>query len=229
MGPYGAQRRLQHAPPHDGAPASADVAPWSHSIPSTWEQFAAPEPTWLHVPKPAFVALQMPPQQSAPDWHASPFWPQKLDTAQTPPAHRPEQQSPSTPHALPRVLHWPLRAMHEPPAHVPLQQSPSTAHDAPSDVHAGKLHAPAVHRFEQQSDPLAHTEPSAAHVPPSPNGLPPPELVLVLVLVFVLVVVFVDVPPPTWEPVADVGEPAPVCAPVVCPSHRTRRRPRGRP
>jgi hypothetical protein len=51
VGPYGAQRRLQHAPPHAGSPASSGcMAPPAQSAPSARLQFAAPEGGVLHVP-----------------------------------------------------------------------------------------------------------------------------------------------------------------------------------
>jgi hypothetical protein len=49
VGPYGAQRRLQQDPPQAGAPLPALKSP-PQTVPSTIEQFEAPEGGWLHVP-----------------------------------------------------------------------------------------------------------------------------------------------------------------------------------
>jgi hypothetical protein len=50
VGPYGAQRRLQQAPPHAGRPASPSVAPPAQSIPSVTPQLAPPEGGCAQVP-----------------------------------------------------------------------------------------------------------------------------------------------------------------------------------
>src|SRR5262249_5585103 len=70
VGPYGAQRRLQQPPPHEGIPASFVTTPPSapapaQSMPSTSVQFAAPAGGWAHVPSVApFGMVQTPAQQS---------------------------------------------------------------------------------------------------------------------------------------------------------------------
>lgn len=49
VGPYGAQRRLQHAPPQVGIAESCAEEP-PQMVPSVIEQFAEPEGGWLQVP-----------------------------------------------------------------------------------------------------------------------------------------------------------------------------------
>jgi hypothetical protein len=130
VGPYGAHRRLQHAPPQLGSPASLTTVPPSgaippHTVPSTALQFAGPAGACPQVPRetpesPAMV--QMPPQQSEPVWQTSPVWPQNEETAQTPPWQSAEQQSELLPHALPSVRQPPGSSdAHLPVVHVPLQ------------------------------------------------------------------------------------------------------------
>jgi hypothetical protein len=51
VGPYGAQSRLQHAPPQGGSPASRDcMAPLAQIAPSARLQFDDCEGGVLHVP-----------------------------------------------------------------------------------------------------------------------------------------------------------------------------------
>jgi hypothetical protein len=51
LGPQGAQRRLQHAPPQAGSvPASPRVAPPMQIVPSGEPQLAVPAGGWLQVP-----------------------------------------------------------------------------------------------------------------------------------------------------------------------------------
>jgi hypothetical protein len=71
VGPYGAQRRLQHGPPQLGAVVPA--AP--HTVPSTIEQLDDPDAGCPHVPYVLPVAtVQTPPQQSDGAEHTSPVW-----------------------------------------------------------------------------------------------------------------------------------------------------------
>jgi hypothetical protein len=183
-----------------------------HRAPSIRPQFAAPPVGWLHVPKPPFVALQMPPQQSAPVWHASPFCSQKLETAQTPLAHRPEQHSPSPAHALPSVLHSVFSGVHFEFSQVPLQQSLSFTQARLSDVHCGKLHTPEMQSPEQQSPATLHAEPSRVHIPPSPvNGSPPMPVPVDPPAPPTDVPELIDAPPVDPPPAC---VPPPVCAPV---------------
>jgi hypothetical protein len=138
VGPNGAQSRLQHAPPQPGRPPSFTMAP-EQSVPSTAVQFAPPPDGWLQVPSVAPVAtVQMPPQQSSPVWHTSPFWPQNEETAHTAPWQSPEQQSDAFAQELPSVVQPPgLSVAHVPPVQVPLQHCDPDAQALPFDVHAG--------------------------------------------------------------------------------------------
>ncbi len=168
VGPKGAHSRLQQAPPQLGNPPSVATVPLQ-SVPSTAVQFAPPPDGWLHVPRDAPAAtVQMPPQQSSPVAQTSPFWPQNEVTAQTPPWHRPEQQSDAFAQVLPSVVH-PVGAsgVHVPPVQVPLQHSPPPAHALPLDVHAGKLHTPPVQSPLQQSTAARHAPPRFRQVAPS--------------------------------------------------------------
>src|SRR5579859_4032785 len=122
VGPYGAQSRLQHDPPHAGMPPSPVISV-PHTVPSTVEQFDDPLAGCEQVPRIAPAAmLQMPPQQSVPSAHTSPFCPQYDAEAHRPWLHRVEQQLASVVHALPSVLQDELSGAQVPPVHVPLQQ-----------------------------------------------------------------------------------------------------------
>jgi hypothetical protein len=98
-----------------------------------------------------------------PTSHASPFWPQYDDDAQTPLLQRPEQQSPVVAHGLPSVRHELFRAEHTPPLHVPLQQLAGDEHAELSARHVGISHSPLVHVPEQQSASTEHMLPFVRH------------------------------------------------------------------
>jgi hypothetical protein len=143
VGPHGAHERLQQPPPHEGTPPSRMTVPPSLDVPAQrtpsgiW-QFAGPVGGGPQVPSVWPIAtLQMPPQQSAPEWHASPCCPQKDDGWQVPPAQSPEQQSAPEVHALPSVLQPVLSGAHLPAVHVPLQHWLLAAHALLSERQPG--------------------------------------------------------------------------------------------
>jgi hypothetical protein len=116
--------------------------------------------------------VQLPVQQSVPEWHASPDWPQNEEGSQVPPLQSPEQQSPFAAHMLPSVLQVALSAAHLPPVHVPLQHSLLLVHAVLSEAQAGKPHAPLMHEPLQHAPFAVHALPSARHPPSLPNGFP---------------------------------------------------------
>jgi hypothetical protein len=112
VGPYGAQRRLQH-------PLQA-----SHSVPSTPSlQYVAPLGTGPHFPSVAPVAIwQIPLQQEGEFEQVSPDWTQNDGVPQTPAVVQYfEQHSAEPPQALPADLHVALIGTHFPPEQLPPQ------------------------------------------------------------------------------------------------------------
>src|SRR6185437_13853607 len=85
VGPYGAQRRLQQAPPHAGMPPSPRTAPPAQSMPSVRLQLAEPVASGAQVPFVAPAAMvQVPLQQSALSEQTSPVCVQNEGGKQTP-------------------------------------------------------------------------------------------------------------------------------------------------
>jgi hypothetical protein len=123
--------------------------------------------------------LQIPPQQSLGDAHTSPFWPQYEATAHTFIWQCMEQQSPSTAHGLPSVLHMVLSGVHVPPApQLPLQQLAPEVHGMPSAMQALNSQMPPLHVPKQHTVAAVHTEPSGVHAlaeasPPRSTPTPP--------------------------------------------------------
>lgn len=88
-------------------------------------------------------------------------------SAQVPPVHRPEQQSPAAPHGLPAVLQVALSAAQVPPLQLPLQQAADDEQLAPSGVQAAadeQTPRPASHCKLQQSVATAHELPGPLQV-----------------------------------------------------------------
>jgi hypothetical protein len=108
--------------------------------------------------------VQMPPQQSEPCAHTSPFCVQYEPLPQVPPAlQKPEQHvaAVAAVHGLPSVLHDTLSGVHV-PLHLPLQHSPSEVHVLLSAVHLA-WHMPETQLIEQQSVLTMHEPPVIAH------------------------------------------------------------------
>jgi len=87
--------------------------------------------------------------------------------AQRPPLHHPEQQLPSSAHALPTTLH--SEPPHWPPLQASAQQSCASSHEEPSGLQNGpqerEPRGVGSHRSLQHSVLLAHRAPGAAQVP----------------------------------------------------------------
>ncbi len=191
VGPYGAQRRLQHEPPHAGSGPVAAVTTPPQTVPSTIEQLAAPEGGWPHVPYSCPAAIvQSPPQQSDGDPHASPLCPQNDEAWHVPLlAQNIEQHPEFCVHELPTVVQLVLSGVHVPAApHIPLQHCALPAHAWPSEVHAGKTQTPLLHVPLQQSLGWEHAPPRLRQLPGAASGwkglasdvVPPPSLVAVV-------------------------------------------------
>jgi hypothetical protein len=172
VGPYGAQRRLQHAPPQVTFPEVLQI------VPSTIEQLADPLAGCAQVPYGLPLALlHRPPQQSESEPHVSPLWPQKEDGAHTPPEQYWEQHWEPCVQALPRVRHPLFSAPHVPAEHVPLQHWALLEHAWPSDVHDATEQTPPTQFWLQHSLAFEHAAPFFRHaVPESPAFEPPPHL-----------------------------------------------------
>jgi hypothetical protein len=82
-----------------------------------------------------------------------------------PPAHKFEQQSPSTLQALPAVKHEVFRAAHLPPVHVPLQHAAPDEQAAPSELHAAVAHLPPTQLRLQHCVAAVQVAPAAAQAP----------------------------------------------------------------
>jgi hypothetical protein len=143
--------------------------------------------------------VQMPPQQSVPLLHTSPFWTQNEGWLQTPPTQNNEQHSEPFVHVFARILQAVVSGVHVPPVQVPLQQAALEPHAWLSEVHGVGWQTPPVQVPEQQSLMVAHTAPSARQV--GPPSIPP---------VPVLELVLVPPPPPALAPVLLLPAPAPV-------------------
>jgi hypothetical protein len=102
------------------------------------------------------------------------------------PEHAEEQQSVSTLHAFPRMVHGPAVATHEPAGHDPEQQSVGIAHVEPAGRHVlpsaptvaqtlPPMHAPAQHWLSVVHDPpggmheVLESPIDDASAPPSPR------------------------------------------------------------
>jgi hypothetical protein len=175
VAPYGAQRRLQHAPPQAGTPASSTETPPSapapaQSMPSTTPQLAGPDGGCPHTPTVCPDAIvQMPLQQLAACVHTSPGCTQKDEFSEHSPfEQRPEQQSPFEAHWFPAVRQELLRGTHLPEAQLPPQQSPLAVQAWLSEMHESAPHFPPLHVRLQQSVPCAHPVPAAPHCPRPP-------------------------------------------------------------
>jgi hypothetical protein len=118
VGPYGAQRRLQHSPQP------------LHTWPSTTPHFAGPVGGSAQVPStPLALTLQIPEQQSLSRLQASPTWMHHDEPSwHLPLLQSREQQSMLLVHALPAVWQAGLSAWQLPPEQMPLQQSDGCAH-----------------------------------------------------------------------------------------------------
>lgn len=143
-------------------------------------------PTTRHAPlvpqrmSPSPKSRQLPLQQlePTPDPQASPAARQPGGTTHVPSAPQSfEQQSESTLHSCPSVLH--RVSTHTSPSHPSEQQSVAVPHDSPSAWHRSnplphtKLPLPSsAHRPEQQSAPEMQAEPATSHWPAGSVQLP---------------------------------------------------------
>jgi hypothetical protein len=170
VGPYGAQRRLQHEPPHVGA-----VVPEApQTVPSTIEQLAEPAEGCPHVPYVLPLAIvQTPPQQSDGAEHTSPDWRQYDDAAHRPPVQSCEQHCEFCVHVLPSVRQAALSVSHVPDVHAPLQHCEAAVQEPPSETHVGKAHTPPVHCPVQHCPENEHALPMFRHVGGGPESLTP--------------------------------------------------------
>jgi hypothetical protein len=122
VGPYGAQRRLQHAPPQAGTVPPVTTPP--QTVPSTWLQLLAPPGGGPHVPYrlPA-TGVHTPVQQSPLLPHVSPTCWQNDGVVQMPLAGQNiEQHCEACVHGFPTVVQPDGGGVHVPfDPHAPLQ------------------------------------------------------------------------------------------------------------
>jgi hypothetical protein len=148
--------------------------------PSTAVQFTAPpgvpqRPGFVWLTACPFGALHVPPQQSLPVKHISPFC-RQYDEAllHVPLLQSPEQQSPSCAHVLPEVRHAPPAppspelpiAAHLPFTHVSVQHVlvPAAGHALPIETHCALPHVPLTQAPLQQSVLTPQLAPALPHV-----------------------------------------------------------------
>jgi hypothetical protein len=141
-------------------------------VPETLHWLAPLPPGGPHVPFRLPLTFTQLPLQHPLFWtQRSPCWAQYDVAAQTPPLHRPEQQSVLTAQPFPNVWQPPgLRDAHRAFVQTPLQhwlpveQLPATG---VSGTQALDEHCPFTQKPEQQSPGSPHDAPTALHAPPS--------------------------------------------------------------
>jgi hypothetical protein len=172
VGPYGAQARLQHSPPHAGTPASVIAAPPLQTSPAMRQPVVPGAEAGLQRPSDAPDAFpQMPVQHSVSTPQTSPVCEQNEGLAeQFPFEHRCEQQSVFALQVFPAVLHDVLSGVHTPaPAslalHVPLQHSAPLVQAWLSLMHKLEPQLPPSQTSVQHSVEVAQDSPATLHSP----------------------------------------------------------------